>query len=312
MIDTTVTETTREGYRHIHVLEVDVAELADLKDHPVRPHNERMVAHRLKIDWGMAEPGPTDEPRADSAFYLGKLKDIYSVEKRLVEGWKDGADKALKLSDDLLDRITQPLSIRRKLKWADDGDEFDRERLNDGHFDTAWRSTSRQIAVAVPVIQIAMSWGASAYTTHEQFFWTGATALALCRVLEHSGYQTALTIIQPTNFYGDKYQAMCVTVKRAGEYMRADALASVICMGATYRTYGFMGNYCAPFDINSVGSHGNIEMLMPAVISAGAMDVPQITLPDARSKEAARQTIKNALLELQAANLAALPEGMTR
>ncbi len=297
--------------RKVHVLQLDVGELPDLKNHPVIPQNQE-IADRLTLAWGMRErrsTGPIEPFNTDKAFYLGRLRDIYSVDKRLQKGWKDGSDKALALADGLMDQITQPLSIRRKLRWSDNGDEFDRERLNDGHFDACWRTTHRQIAVAIPVITIAMSWGANCMTSHDEFFWSGAAALALCRVLEYAGYQTSLTAIEPTRFGGGGAQAMCVTVKSAGEYMRSDALASVICMGATFRTYGFMGNYCAPFPIDdSLGSHGNIEALMPEIIESGAMDVPQITLPDSRSEDSARRAIENALNELKAANLAALPE----
>jgi hypothetical protein len=242
---------------------------------------------------------------------LGRLSSIRSVDKRLEKGWKDGSDKALALADGLKEKISQPLSIRRKLKWSDDGDEFDRERLNDGHFDSCWRTTHREIAVAVPVITIAMSWGGNANTSHEELFWSGAAALALCQVLEEAGYQTSLTAIAPTRYeYGSgKYQAMCVSVKRAGEYMRSDALASVICLGPTFRTYGFMATYLAPWSVGEgLGSHGNIEMLMPQIVEAGAMDTPQITLPDSRDRWSARAAIENALAQLRDANLAALPE----
>jgi hypothetical protein len=310
MIDTVI----RHGEKRVHVMELDVGELPGLKDHPVRPEN-RETADRLMLPWGLRElkPGEFVDPfdgGGGKAFYLGRLKSIHSVDKRLEKGWKDGSEKALALADGLADKISQPLSIRRRIRYADDGDEFDRERLNDGHYDTCWRTTHREIAVAVPVITIAMSWGANAHTSHEQLFWSGAAALALTQVLEKAGYQTSLTAIAPTRYdTPGHFQAMCVTVKRAGEYMRSDALASVICLGATFRTYGFMGTYLAPWKIDdSLGSHHNIETLMPQIVEAGAMDTPQITLPDSRDRWSARAAIENALGQLRDANLASLPE----
>jgi hypothetical protein len=311
MIDTVIHEGES---KRVHVLEMDVGELPDLKNKKPHPDNVG-IADRLRMVWGLREAREGEDPTpwdgSPKSFYLGRLKDIHSVDKRLEKGWKDGSEKALTLAAGLKDKISQPLSIRRKLRWSDDGDEFDRERLNDGHFDSCWRTTHREIAVAVPVITIAMSWGGNANTSHEQLFWSGAAALALCQVLEEAGYQTSLTAIAPTRYeYGSgKFQAMCVTVKRAGEYMRSDALASVICLGPTFRTYGFMGTYLCPWGIDdALGSHGNIEMLMPQIVEAGAMDSPQITLPDSRDRWSAKAAIVNALEQLRAANLAALPE----
>lgn len=314
MIDTVIHDGAE---KRVHVLQLDVGELPGLKDHPVRPENKE-VADRLTLVWGLRElrageelPNPFEV--SGKSFYLGRLKSIHSVDKRLEKGWKDGSDKALALADGLKNKISQPLSIRRKLKWSDDGDEFDRERLNDGHFDTCWRTTHREIAVAVPVITIAMALGGNANVNHEELFWSGASALALCQVLEEAGYQTSLTAIAPTRYgYGvseGRYQAMCITVKRAGEYMRSDALASVICLGATYRTYGFMATYLAPWKIDdSLGAHMAIESLMPQIVEAGAMDTPQITLPASYDRWGAKTAIENALEQLRAANLASLPE----
>jgi hypothetical protein len=70
-----------------------------------------------------------------------------------------------------------------------------------------------------------------------------------------------------------------------------------------------MGTYLCPWGIDdALGSHGNIEMLMPQIVEAGAMDSPQITLPDSRDRWSAKAAIVNALEQLRAANLAALPE----
>ena len=47
---------------------------------------------------------------------------------------------------------------------------------------------------------------------------------------------------------------------------------------------------------------------MPAAITTGLIDPPQVILPHAYDMKSAKRTIDNALAELQAANLAALPE----
>jgi len=297
--------TIKHGSKQVDVLYMDVSEITDLKDVKIRNEDNAPIQENLESTFGM-RPGD----RSERKFHLGDMHSIEDLDKRLTEGWAEGAEKALTLSEGLLEGIQAPLSIRRRIRYADDGDEFDKERLIDGHLDTCWRTTVRQIAVATPIINIATGWGGNCIMSHDKLFWSGAAALALCNVLEGSGYQTSLTCISPTRLEDwAQYNATCIEVKQAGEYMRPDALASVLCFAPTFRVYGFMGIYTGNHKTTmGLGYHIPVEDLIPAIIETGFMAVPQIVLPDSYNKNAARKTVENALAELQAANMAALPE----
>jgi hypothetical protein len=132
----------------------------------------------------------------------------------------------------------------------------------------------------------------------------------LVKVLENAGYQTSLTAVCANDMHtDDKKMALCCHIKQAGEYLRPDAVASIICHAATFRVYLFALWLAGPYRIpTGLGHICDVNRVIPDAVDAGVMDAPQVLLPDAYTEEAARKSIQNALLELQAANLAALPE----
>ncbi len=290
------------------VLGVDVHEVVDLLD--LKPPQKNKALRREveenwngQRNWGMAK-----------SFYLGRLKSLDSIKKLHEKGWKRGSEKAMELADGLMDKVSQPVGIRRRIHWGDDGDEFDRERLNDGHFDSCWRSSKRAIAPATPIINIAVGWGGNANLSHDQLFWSGAAALALIRILENAGYQTSLTAVCANDRNSEtEHIAICCRVKQAGEYLRSDAVASIICHAATFRTFLFAAYASAPFKQDpGLGHNCRVDKVIPACIDSGVIEAPQVLLPDAFTERSAKDAIDNALRDLAAANLAALPEEMTR
>lgn len=255
---------------------------------------------------------------APKSFYLGRLKSMKSVTDRLAKGWKAGAEKAIKLARDVAGNVSQPLDIRRRPAWGERGDEFSRERLLDGHFDSAWRSSTRKLAIANPIINIVCGWGGNAGRSHDELFYSGASALALCNVLENAGYQTTLTAIAANRYGKEEYghrphrHSVICRLKGAGEYMRPDALASVVCSPAVFRTLVFSTMASTHEQTtDTLGNMINVDRCVPWAVAAGAIEVPQVVLPDCFFEGAAEDAVKNALKDLAEANLAALPEGVT-
>ena len=297
-----------EGDKVTWVLGVDVHEVPELLE--IKPPKENAVLRREVEEnwsgagnWGMKK-----------SFYLGRLKGLDSIKKLHEKGWKRGSEKAMELSDGLMESVSQPVGIRRRIHWGDDGDEFDRERLNDGHFDSCWRSSRRAIAPATPIINIAVGWGGNANLSHDQLFWSGASALALIRILENAGYQTSLTAVCANDRRSEtEHIAICCRVKQAGEYLRSDAVASIICHAATFRTFLFAAYAAAPFQQDpGLGHNCRVDKVIPACIDSGVLEVPQVILPDTFDRRSAKGAVETALQDLAAANLAALPEELTR
>lgn len=299
---------------------VDVHEVPDLQTMEPPPSNVG-VKQQQCADLGL--PGAGDKYSCNpKTFFLDTLASVEALDKRHHEGWKNGADRAMKLCEGLMDEIASPLSIRRRIRWGDEGDEFCKERMMDGHLDSAWRGTSRQIAVANPIIHIVTPVGGNAGRVHEELFWSGAAALALCTTLEEAGFQTKLTAISscrygsedsdgdlPGGTYHPHLQNVVINVKEPGEYIRPDAVASIICLGATFRTYVFYAYTCAPRPTDSgLGTTSLIDRSIPWLVEQGAIEVPQIILPDTYDEATAKKAVNDALKELHAANLAGLPD----
>ena len=281
--------------------------------------------------WNLSYFNGNVAPRWESGghrkgFYLGSLKDWRSVDKRMHRGWGKGAEKASKLVEQVAGKVAEPVSVRRRVRWGDEGDEYSRERLLDGHFDSAWRSSGSRFAVANPILTIAINWGGNSNLTQDELFWSGAAAIALIQILEGAGYQTNLYAyagnqyghdlpsIGKTKFpYGREGRiAMSICLKRSGEFVRPDMLMAALA-GPSFRTYGFRmlasGKYRTDQGLGSMMY--NPTTALAALVHEGHMENPSVTLPAARDRTAAQRSVRNALKDLAAANLAALPEGVT-
>ncbi len=310
--------------RHERYICIDIHEVLGLEkfaQETCPDHNREILQSVHGASQGTQDYNDPYDGHAPRSFYLGRLKSIKSVRDRLTKGWQGGADKAMKLAETLEGAVAQPVDIRRRVSWGERGDEFSRERLLDGHFDSAWRSTTRRIAIANPIINVVVGWGGNAGRSHDELFWSGAAALALCNVLEKAGYQTTLTAMA-VNRYGNERaeengpqrhhrHTVCCRLKGAGEYMRPDALAGVVCSPATFRTFVFY-TMCATHHptTRALGNMTNVDAIVPHAVAAGAIEVPQVVLPDCFNEMAAEMAVKNALRHLADANLAALPEGV--
>ena len=70
--------------------------------------------------------------------WMGGLKNWKEAAAVLDHGWPEGADRLRALAGKLSAQLPQAKSIRRKLTWADDGDEICKDRLQSGQIDQCW------------------------------------------------------------------------------------------------------------------------------------------------------------------------------
>src|SRR5207247_4267637 len=110
----------------------------------------------------------------------------------LENGWPDGAKRLAEFAGKLASEVPQAKSIRRRLRWADEGDEVCNDRLRSGLIDQGWRSMHRAPLVAPQTVVIETAWGGSFSRTAEELFWQGAAAAVLTDVLENAGYRVEI------------------------------------------------------------------------------------------------------------------------
>jgi hypothetical protein len=185
--------------------------------------------------------------------YVGCVGSLPEARALLKEGWPKGARRLKALAERLAAEIPPAKSIRRRLRWSDDGDEVSKDRLNGGFVDFCWRASKRELVASPEVVTVETNWGGTARRSAEELFWQGAAAACLTDILEQAGYRVEL--------YANNYSVhpigrtlLRIRVKEADAPVRIDTLAAVLCHAAVFRVFGLAAKEQAPFYVN--GGHG--------------------------------------------------------
>ena len=185
---------------------------------------------------------------------LGSWKEAAAV---LENGWPEGTERLRVLARKLSSQVPQAKSIRRKLTWADDGDEICRDRLQSGQLDQCWRTMRRSPFVAPQTVAIETTWGGHYGQTAEELFWQGAAAAVMTDILEEAGYRVEVYANRVSERRGRRH-CVRVKVKEADMPMRLDGVAAVLCHAGIFRTFGFLCIEQAEFDVGDWGhAHGS-------------------------------------------------------
>lgn len=202
-----------------------------------------------------------------SDWYGEEVNSLSDAEKLVAEGWREGADKALAMVEEVYAncKLPEPKDVRRQQVWADDGDDLDYDRLMSGEIETMWRTTKSNGKGFNPHATLMVSWGGNANISAEALFWSGAVAIILSDLLEDSGYRTEIVGGMGGFHRATKqYTISSVCVKELNEPLRTDAVAGALCSAGVFRTVGFKAILAADTEIDSsLGSNVSLEK-MPA------------------------------------------------
>lgn len=187
--------------------------------------------------------------------WMGGLHSWDEAKSLLEKGWPQGAERLRALAGKLAAQVPQAKSIRRKLTWADDGDEICRDRLQSGQIEQCWRTMRRSPFVAPQTVAIETTWGGHYGRTAEELFWQGAAAAVLTDILEGAGYRVELYANRVIS-QGRHGHWIRVKVKETDMPMRLDGMAAVLCHAGIFRTFGFLCIEQAEFDVGGWG-HGH-------------------------------------------------------
>ena len=193
--------------------------------------------------------------------WMGGLTSWKEARTVLEKGWPEGAERLRALSGKLSVQLPQAKSIRRRLTWAENGDEVCKDRLQAGQIDRCWRTMRRAPFVAPQTVAIETTWGGHYGQTAEELFWQGAAAAVLTDILEEAGYRVELYATRVSERGGHRHCTR-VKVKEADMPMRLDGVAAVLCHAGIFRTFGFLCIEQAEFDVGDWG-HGHSRELNP-------------------------------------------------
>lgn len=217
------------------------------------------------------------------------------------------------MKDDLINDVPAAKSRRRRTVWSDQGDELNVDRAMRGDWDQAWRKAQRQWTNGPSTVEIAAHFGGNCDKTSDQLFWGGAAALVICDILEDAGYNVAISGYQLTNqsarhdgkgdagWGRNNLSVDKVLIKQAGEPLREDAVASVVCSAGVFRTLGFRAIMGADvFNVDGgLGSTSSWQIAEPMLREAGRWPEEAIKINSVYSRETAIAEIKRVIKMVQ-------------
>lgn len=147
--------------------------------------------------------------------YAGSPGSWESTKRLWREGWPEGIAEMRKALDELEPPVV--MSRKRKAVYSDMGDEFIRDRLMAGHYDTTWRDVKRQNRRAPVPVRLTVDVEAHINVSHGSLFWRGAGCVLLAEALSIAGYPISIVATSGADgmgMAGGRYkQYITVTVK---------------------------------------------------------------------------------------------------
>lgn len=173
--------------------------------------------------------------------------------------WPEGAKRVMEAMDEL-QACDAPRSVRRTVRWADQGDSLDIHRVYSGQLDQAWRKVGPRRRVATRNISLFVNITINAGTDHSVMFWTGAAVLKLADMLTNAGYNVEIVVIETGGdctighnvFEGGtiRHTVINTLVKAASAPLDVDSLAVSMCFPAFLRHLMFKAECALPVHTN--------------------------------------------------------------
>ena len=208
--------------------------------------------------------------------WMGGMHNWKEATAILGNGWPEGAERLRALAGKLSTQLPQAKSIRRKVTWAEDGDEICRDRLQAGQIEQCWRTMRRSPFVAPQTVANETTWGGHYQQTAEELFWQGAAAAVVTDILEEAGYRVELYANRVSEERGQRHCTR-LKVKEADMPMRLDGVAAVLCHAGIFRTFGFLCIEQAEFDVNDwAHGHGSELSRQDAEVLNGGIESVRI------------------------------------
>lgn len=122
--------------------------------------------------------------------YVGSTGSWENTKKLWREGWPEGIAKMRQA----LDELEPPQVKSRKMQnlWSEEGDEFVKQRILDGNYDTPWRETKRLSRRAPVPVRLTVDVEAHINVSHGDLFWRGAGCVLLAEALSIAGYPISI------------------------------------------------------------------------------------------------------------------------
>ena len=236
--------------------------------------------------------------------WFGGIGSISEAKGILENGWPEGSAKILKLQEqieEIPENLPKVKNRRRRQCWANDGETLDIDRAMVGQWDSAYRSTYREMVDGnQKCVTLVCGWGGNFVCSAEDLFWSGAVMLVLSDILEKSGYSVKLVAASKICHYFYNYSLTRVMIKDHGEPLQIDGLAGILCHASAFRIFGFRALVFCPWDITpKFGRATTWEEIAEPMISCGYQDSEpnSIIVNDCYSEQSAIKEIQRVLTQ---------------
>ncbi|MDP6370775.1 MAG: hypothetical protein QF615_14290 [Planctomycetota bacterium] len=217
---------------------------------------------------------------------------------RIAGKWPEGRNNLRKLEQDLTGAATTlgVSDCRRKIAWADQGDEIDIHRVYSGDLDTAWQTTRRNGTGLAPIVSIVAGWGGHCGRSHDELFWSGAAALVSAHILEGAGYSVEILAASVTRhtFKSVGQCVVAVRLKNSDTPLELSSIAATACFAGTFRTLG-LAAMCLQPTVKVTGSYGVPEEPSAMEVSKWPTEGQPILIDGSYTRETAVANVRKVL-----------------
>jgi hypothetical protein len=202
---------------------------------------QMLAACNQAVQSGKIAPRVTRIATSESSEFIGRHFESWSdLLAQANANWAQGQEIIARILEEMAGcELPAPTSVRRRARWAEDGDELDNDRLRAGQQD-CWRAMARQSCRQPRTISIVVNVVTPGSRDSQEVMWRGAAGVVLANILEQAGYWVEFWAAEyGHNTYRDGLpvlQAVCV--KRADQPLDLSTLVNTI-SGWFYRTVFF-------------------------------------------------------------------------
>jgi len=194
-------------------------------------------------------------------FYGAGCDTARDVLRLMANGWPEGRARMQTLLDGMDTSSLVPRDTRRRLRRCELGDAVNIGDVYAGRWQTAWTRATRQSAQAPQRVDLLVDVSIQGGRNHDELFWRGAAAIALCDMLESAGYMVRIVVGFSGVLVADRdRKASCrVTVKDYDKPLDVST-ASAVMLPGFFRALG-LAWMCNHSPIKCSESNGRLRSL---------------------------------------------------
>lgn len=241
--------------------------------------------------------------RRDADWIGRRISSFSSLRTMINEPWKDGLEVIEKFAKKLLEKPLPQLKERkRRIKFSDDGDEVDLDRLRAGQ--EFWRKSSRDDIAGPATVTIVTDLSTNSGVEAKDILWRGAAALAAAKVLEDKGYSTEIWATcgsrlywQSKNYEKAHQKVMSAfLLKKTSDPLDVSSLSSFV-SGWFYRTGVFGVCFTIARNGGNVyqGRMGGANPPLPSDLDSLSTDTNRIYISDTFSFDGALSLLRHSI-----------------